>query len=121
MRTGLVVASLAVVLAGCGGMTERDSVIFMGAGAGAGAGALIGTAATGNPLVGAVVGGAVGGTIAYFIRPEGCFYRNREGEFWQVPCEDKLVGRPACYIGNEMMGYEQVDCRRRVALQLETK
>jgi hypothetical protein len=120
MRTGLVIASLAVVLSGCGGMTERDTVILMGTSAGAGAGALIGTAA-GGPLLGAAVGGAVGGTIAYFIRPDGCFYRNRQGEFWQVPCEQKLIGRPACYIGNEMKGYEQVDCRRRVAIQLETK
>jgi hypothetical protein len=69
----------------------------------------------GQALVGAAVGGAVGGTIAYFIRPEGCFYRNRRGEFWQVPCEDKIVGRPACFIGNDVIGYEPVDCRRRMS------
>jgi hypothetical protein len=120
MRTSLAVASLAVVLAGCGGLAERDRNVILGAGAGAGAGALIGSAA-GSPLIGAAVGGAVGGTIAYFIRPEGCFYRNHRGEFWQVPCEDKLVGHPACFIGNDLYGYEQVDCRRRVALQLQTK
>jgi hypothetical protein len=95
-------------------MTEQDRRTWFGAGAGAGAGALIGSAA-GGPLVGAAVGGAVGGTIAYFIRPEGCFYRNRRGEFWQVPCEDKIIGRPTCYIGNDVKGYEPVDCRRRLS------
>jgi osmotically inducible lipoprotein OsmB len=114
MRTGLVVASLAVVLAGCGGMTDRDSKAFWGAAAGAGAGALVATAATGgNVLIGAAVGGAVGGTISYFIRPEGCFYRNARGEFWQVPCDQRIVGRPACFIGNDIVGYEPVDCPRR--------
>jgi osmotically inducible lipoprotein OsmB len=113
MRTGLVVASLAVVLAGCGGMTERDRNAFFGAGVGAGTGALVTAVSGGNVILGAAVGGAVGGTIAYFMTPEGCFYRNARGEFWQVPCEERIVGRPACFVGNDIVGYEAVDCPRR--------
>jgi hypothetical protein len=113
MRTVLVVASLTVVLAGCG-LAPHDRHVLRASAIGAGAGAAVSAASGGNLLLGAAVGSAVGGTVAFFIRPEGCFYRNPQGEFWQVPCEAKIVGAPACYYGNDIVGYEKVDCRRRL-------
>jgi hypothetical protein len=109
MRRFLVIASAAVVLSGCGSVPERDRNILIGTGVGAGVGAAIGSA-TGNLLLGAAIGGATGGVVGYLIRPEGCYYRNRQGELWQVSCEGKFAGNAACYVGNDIVGLRQVPC-----------
>jgi hypothetical protein len=105
----LVIASAAIVLSSCAGMPDRDRNVLLGAGAGAGVGAAIGSV-TGNVLLGAAVGGATGGVVGYLIRPEGCYYRNRRGELWQVSCEGKFAGNAACYVGNDIMGLRRVPC-----------
>jgi hypothetical protein len=114
MRKVLAIALLAAGLAGCA-TGERDRNILAGAGLGAGVGALIGSASGGPPAawLGAAVGGAAGGFIGYMIWPDGCFYRNRRGELWQVDCGDHFVRGPACYIGPDPWRMHEVPCPPR--------
>jgi len=51
---------LALMLAGCAGMSTTEQRMLSGGAIGAGAGAVIGAAAAGNPAAGAAIGGAAG-------------------------------------------------------------
>jgi hypothetical protein len=115
-RKLLILATAAILLAGCSGMPDRDRNIVIGAGAGAGVGALVGSAVGGPPggWIGAGVGGATGGVIASLIEPDACYYRNRRGELWQVPCEHPAPGAAACYIGNRHGRLDEVTCPRKL-------
>lgn len=120
MRRGLVIALTAVSLSGCAAMPDKDRNVLMGSAAGAGVGALVGHMVGGPPTawLGAAVGSAAGGMIAYLVRPDGCFMQNARGELWQVPCDDMPMRVTGCYIGNEIRGLQEVDCppqwRRRL-------
>ncbi len=114
MMKVLTVALAAILLSSCVGMPDRDRNTLAGIGAGAGVGALIGTA--GGPAgtwIGAASGAAAGGVIASLIRPDACYFRNRRGELWQVPCDGPVVGAEACYVGNRDSRLQPVPCRRR--------
>jgi hypothetical protein len=115
MRSILVVTLAAIMLSGCASMSDRDRNILVGAGVGAGVGALIGSASAGPPggWTGAAIGGATGGLIGSLIEPEACYFRNRRGEIWQIPCEDTRVRAEACFVGTRFGGLREVSCRRR--------
>lgn len=115
MRGILVVAAAALLLTGCSGMPDRDRNILIGTGAGAGVGAVVGSAVGGPPggWIGAGVGGATGGAIASLIKPDACYYRNRRGELWQVPCDEPVATAGVCYIGKGMGRLEPVPCPSR--------
>ena len=113
MLRGVTIAvAAAVALSGCSGMQLSERNALMGSGAGAGAGALVGFAVGGPPTawLGAAVGGAAGSVIGYLIRPEGCFFQNRSGELWQVPCDRTPVRVAGCYRGNEIGGLYETSC-----------
>jgi hypothetical protein len=121
MRGMIVAVCAAIFLSGCASapdyQQQRNALI--GAGVGAGVGALIGSATGGPPgaWAGAAIGAATGGVVGYLIRPEGCYFRNRRGELWQVPCEEAR-GAEGCFYGRAPDGLEQVECpylRRRRA------
>ena len=90
MRGLFVAICLAIVLSGCAGAPPEQRNALIGATLGAGVGAAIGSVTGGPPgaWTGAAIGFAAGGLIGYIIRPEGCYFRNRRGELWQVPCEE---------------------------------
>jgi hypothetical protein len=109
----LVVAVAAIMVSGCGSMPERDRNTLIGIGPGAGVGALVGAGvASGGTAIaaGAIIGGATGGAIGYLIRPEGCYFRNRRGEIWQVPCHDLRIRAHACFIGHGPDDLQEVPC-----------
>ena len=113
MRVFIMAALVAVMLAGCAAMPDRDRNTLIGAGAGAGVGALVGSA-SGNPagtLAGAAIGGATGAVVGYLVMPEGCYFRNKRGEIWQVPCEDRRIRTAACFVGRSLDDLKQVSCR----------
>lgn len=60
LATSAGVISLAVLMAGCSSMSEREQGTAKGAGAGAVAGAILGSVTGGSAGRGAVIGGAVG-------------------------------------------------------------
>jgi uncharacterized protein YcfJ len=101
MRGFLVVTLAAFLLAGCASAPERDRNIALGIAAGAGAGALIGSAAGGPTGVwpGAAIGAATGGLIGALVKNEACYLRTKDGEVWQVPCDEQRYKRQACFIG----------------------
>jgi uncharacterized protein YcfJ len=101
MRLLLAVFSAAILLSGCASTPERDRNIAFGIGIGAGAGALIGSAAAGPTGVwpGAAIGAATGGLIGSLIKNEACYWRNKQGELWQVPCEGTNLKSRGCFIG----------------------
>jgi len=113
MRVFIVVAFAAMMLSGCAAMPDRDRNTLIGAGVGAGVGALIGSAVGGpaGTAVGATIGGTTGGVVGYLIRPEGCYFRNKRGELWQVPCEDRVVRSEACFAGHRHGELQQVSCQ----------
>lgn len=116
MRRFLGVALATVVLTGSAAASDFDRQVFMGTLLGAGLGAAVGTA--GGPAgtwIGAAVGAGAGGAVAFLMRPDGCFIRNRRGELWQVPCRGAIVrGASACFVGNEVRGLQQVACPARL-------
>jgi hypothetical protein len=108
MRILLVALLVPSLLSGC---TTVDRNTLTGATVGAGAGALIGLAGgPSGPAIGAAIGAGVGGAIGYLVRPDGCFVLNRRGEVWRVPCDGRTVRADACYMGNDVRGFRQVDC-----------
>ena len=116
MAARLIAIAVAIILlSGCAGAPERERNTLIGVGAGAGVGALIGWAAGGptGAWIGAAAGGATGGVIAYLVRPDGCYFRNRRGELWQVPCDPRIVGSVTCYVGNEINGLQEIRCPYR--------
>ncbi len=112
MNKVLLAAVAALVLAGC---SARDRNTLVGAGIGAGVGAIIGSASAGptGGWVGAAVGGLTGGAIGSLVQPAGCYYRNRRGELWQVPCHGRVAHASACYVGDAFGGLQPVRCPRR--------
>ena len=83
----LLVALMALTLAGC--ETARQDRVLGGALIGAGAGALIGGAAgrsTGAAVAGGVIGAATGAIIADATRPGRCYYITRSGYRRYVRC-----------------------------------
>ncbi len=119
MRGFLAVIFLGLALSGCAALPDYQRQALIGAGLGAGAGALIGAsivggaAAAGGPAaiaIGAAVGGAAGGIIAANLGKPACYFRNKRGEIWMVPCEDERIRREACFVGHPVAGVEQVYC-----------
>ena len=109
------ICSAAILLAGCGSMPDRDRNTLIGAGVGAGVGAAIGSASSGpaGTLAGAAIGAVTGGVVGYIITPEACYFRNKRGEIWQVPCEDRRVRAAACFVGHAPYDLRQVPCPYR--------
>ena len=108
----IAIASVVVLLAGCGSMPDRDRNALIGAGVGAGVGAAIGST-HGNLLAGIAIGAVTGGVIGYIVTPEACYFRNNLGEIWQVPCEDRRIRAAACFIGHAPYNLQQVSCTGR--------
>ena len=87
MHKLMLVAMMALVLAGC--ETARQDRMLGGALIGGGAGALIGGAAgrtTGAAVAGGLIGAAAGAIIADATRPGYCYYRTRSGHRRYVRC-----------------------------------
>jgi osmotically inducible lipoprotein OsmB len=119
----LAIVLAAVTLAGCGSTPMREQTTLGGTAIGAGIGAAIGSATGGPPgaWAGAAIGGAAGGIVGYLIQPEGCFYRNRRGEWWQVSCEGKFEAKAACFTGNDIFGFHEVPCPGRTVVSARIK
>jgi hypothetical protein len=132
MRGILLAGCAALLLSGCvtsyqsgpaASMSVHNQQVLLGVLAGAGAGALIAAAAAsgGGPIVvAAVAGGAGGGVIASFIRPNNCYFVNKRGELWQIPCEQQPASAMACFYGSGPGMLTQIDCphgdrRRQIA------
>ena len=109
------IAAAALLLAGCASMPDRDRNTLIGAGVGAGVGAAVGSASGGpaGTLTGAAIGAVTGGVVGYIITPEACYFRNKRGEIWQVPCEDRRVRAAACFVGHAPYDLRQVSCTYR--------
>jgi osmotically inducible lipoprotein OsmB len=87
MRKLIVVAVMALTLAGC--ETARQDRLLGGALIGAGGGALIGGLAgrsAGAAVAGGVIGAAAGAIIADATRPGRCYYRTQSGHRRYVRC-----------------------------------
>jgi YMGG-like Gly-zipper len=114
MRGLLVGAFAATMLTGCAASPERDRNMMIGAGVGAGVGALIGSASGGPPgmWAGAAVGAVSGGVVGSLVRREACYFRNRRGEVWQVPCDNTRIKADACFVGNAPFNASQIPCWR---------
>jgi len=87
MHKLLVVAVMALMLAGC--ETARQDRVLGGALIGAGGGALIGGLAgrsAGAAVAGGVIGAAAGAIIADATHPGRCYYRTRSGHRHYVNC-----------------------------------
>ena len=83
----LIVAVMALTLAGC--ETARQDRMLGGALIGAGGGALVGGLAgrsAGAAVAGGVIGAAAGALIADATRPGYCYYRTRSGHRRYVRC-----------------------------------
>ncbi|NJL50178.1 MAG: hypothetical protein HC909_00100 [Blastochloris sp.] len=63
--------------------------------------------------VGAGIGGATGAVLASLIEPDACYYRNRRGELWQVPCEFEVREAEACFVGRRHGELDEIPCSRR--------
>lgn len=114
MRGAIIAVCTATLLSGCGSMPDQQRNTLIGIGVGAGVGALIGSAvATGGGSIaaGAAIGGVTGGVIGSLIRPDACYFTNRRGELWQIPCGHRPAGAVACFYGKGPGSLEQVDCR----------
>jgi hypothetical protein len=87
MRNIIIVAAMALALAGC--QTARQDRVLGGALIGGGTGALIGGVASssvGGALAGGVLGAAAGAIIADVTRPGYCYVRLRSGRVRRVAC-----------------------------------
>ncbi len=87
MKKVLIVAAMALTLAGC--ETARQDRVAGGALIGGGAGALIGGLASnsvGGAVAGGVIGAAAGAIIADATRPGRCYYYTRSGKKRYVSC-----------------------------------
>ena len=111
MRGILAVLFASCLLAGCSSTPQRDRNIVAGAAVGAGLGALIGSASGGPPTMwaGAAIGAVSGGLIGSLIRGDACYYTNRRGEVWQVPCNSRVFAK-ACAVADDPD--TRVECRR---------
>lgn len=87
MHKALIVAAMALALAGC--ETARQDRVAGGALIGGGSGALIGGLATrsaGGAVAGGLIGAAAGAIIADETRPGRCYYRTESGRRRYVRC-----------------------------------
>ena len=87
MRRLIIVAAMALTLAGC--QTAREDRVLGGVLIGGGTGALIGGLAgrsTGAAIAGGVIGAAAGAIIADATHPGRCYYRTRSGHRRYVRC-----------------------------------
>lgn len=87
MKKVLIVAAMALTLAGC--ETARQDRVAGGALIGGGTGALIGGLATrsaGGAVAGGLIGAAAGAIIADATRPGRCYYYTRYGKKRYVSC-----------------------------------
>lgn len=87
MHKMIIVAAMALTLAGC--ETARQDRQFGGALIGAGSGALIGGLATrsaGGAVAGGLIGAAAGAIIADSTRPGRCYYITRSGHRRYTRC-----------------------------------
>jgi len=87
MKKVLIVAAMALTLAGC--ETARQDRVAGGALIGGGTGALIGGLATrsaGGAVAGGLIGAAAGAIIADATRPGRCYYYTRSGKKRYVSC-----------------------------------
>jgi hypothetical protein len=87
MHKVLIVAALALTLAGC--ETARQDRTLGGAFIGGGAGAVIGgvaTQSTGGAVAGGLIGAAAGAIIADSTRPGHCYYLTESGRRRYVRC-----------------------------------
>ncbi|MCK9915607.1 hypothetical protein MXD81_41265 [Microbacteriaceae bacterium K1510] len=87
MKKVLVVAALALTLAGC--ETARQDRVAGGALIGGGTGALIGGLASrsaGGAVAGGLIGAAAGAIIADATRPGRCYYYTHSGRKRYVRC-----------------------------------
>jgi len=87
MKKVLVVAALALTLAGC--ETARQDRVAGGALIGGGTGALIGGLASrsaGGAVAGGLIGAAAGAIIADATRPGRCYYYTQSGRKRYVRC-----------------------------------
>jgi hypothetical protein len=116
MRALVAATCATMLLSGCASMPDETRNVLIGIGVGAGVGALIGSAvATGGGSIaaGAAIGGATGGVIGSLIKPNACYFTNRQGELWQNPCGHVPKGAVACFYGRAPGWLEEVDCRSR--------
>jgi hypothetical protein len=87
MRRLLIVAAMALTLAGC--QTAREDRVLGGALIGGGTGALIGGIAgrtAGAAVAGGLIGAAAGAIIADATRPGRCYYYTKKGYRRYVRC-----------------------------------
>lgn len=87
MKKVLIVAAMALTLAGC--ETARQDRVAGGALIGGGTGALIGGLASrsaGGAVAGGLIGAAAGAIIADATRPGTCYYYTRSGKKRYVRC-----------------------------------
>ena len=118
MRVFVGVALAAIMLSGCASMPDQQRIAAMSAGAGAATGAAIGAAGGGGvgAIAGAAAGAAAGDMVGYFIKPGGCYFRNRRGEVWRVPCQDRRVLlSEACFRRGTAFAFEGDHNRDRIA------
>jgi len=114
MRGAIIAVCAATLLSGCGSMPDQQRNTLIGFGVGAGVGALVGSAvATGGGSIaaGAIIGGVTGATIGSLIKPDACYFTNRRGELWQIPCGYRPASAVACFYGRGPGSLEEVDCR----------
>ena len=122
MRGILLAGCPSILLSGCAttyqgpaaSMSDYNRQVLTGVLAGAGAGALIASAAAtggGTIVVASVVGGTSGGVIASMIRPHHCYFVNRRGELWQIPCEHMPAVAQACFYGAGPGLLDPIDCK----------
>jgi len=112
---GFVAAMCApILLAGCASMPDETRNVLIGAGVGAGVGALVASAVAtggGSIVAGAAIGGATGGVVASLIKPNACYFTNRRGELWQIPCGYMPKTAVACFYGRAPGWLDEIDCR----------
>jgi hypothetical protein len=113
MRTVFLIIIAGVFLSGCAAMPDSQRSVLAGAAIGTGVGALVGSATGTGPAaiaVGAAIGGVTGGIIGASVGSQACYFRNKRGEIWRVPCEDTRIRAEACFVGGAVGGTEQVYC-----------
>ena len=118
MRASVIVAALtAIMLSGCASTPDQQKIAVLSAGGGAAAGALVGAAAAGptGAVIGAGAGGVAGGMVGYLVTPKGCYFRNKRGELWRVPCKDRRVMAAACFTDNGFFAIQGFSDRHQVA------
>jgi hypothetical protein len=114
MRGAILAVCAATFLSGCGSMPYEQRNTLIGFGLGAGTGALVASAvATGGGSIaaGAIIGAATGATIGSLIKPDACYFSNRRGELWQIPCGFRPASAVACFYGRGPGSVVEIDCR----------